>query len=34
MSWKEIIEGKIEQLVMSRLKNEEDSEYKNSFKSV
>ena len=32
MSWKEIIEGKIEQLVMSRLKNEEDSEYQEFFK--
>lgn len=31
MSWKEIIEGKIEQLVMSRLKNEEDSEYQEFF---
>ncbi len=32
MGWKEIIEGKIEQLVMSRLKNEEDSEYQEFFK--
>jgi phage pi2 protein 07 len=31
MSWKEIIENKIEQLVMSRLQNEEDSEYQEFF---
>jgi hypothetical protein len=30
-SWKEIIENKIEQLVMSRLQNEEDSEYQEFF---
>jgi hypothetical protein len=30
-NWKEIIEGKIEQLVMSRLQNEEDSEYQEFF---
>ena len=30
-NWKEIIEGKIEKLVMSRLQNEEDSEYQEFF---
>ena len=33
-NWKEIIEGKIEQLVMSRLQNEEDSEYQEFFQKA
>jgi len=34
MDWKTIIESKIEAQVMSRLKNEEDSEYQKFFQTV
>ena len=34
MDWKAIIESKIESQVMSRLKNEEDSEYQKFFQTV
>ena len=34
MNWKTIIESKIEAQVMSRLKNEEDSEYQKFFQTV
>jgi len=33
-SWKEIIESKIEEKIMARLQNEEDSEYQEFFKKV
>ena len=34
MDWKAIVESKIEAQVMSRLKNEEDSEYQKFFQTV
>lgn len=34
MDWKAIIESKIESQIMSRLKNEEDSEYQKFFQTV
>jgi hypothetical protein len=33
-SWKEIIESKIEEKIMARLQNEEDSEYQEFFKKA
>lgn len=34
MDWKQIIESKIEDLVMSRLQNEEDTEYQEFFRKA